>query len=401
MSITSSNPVVPPVTAVHPSPVPPWMHSETFPIPPMPLTYGYRKGDQSHQCSGETLVDQIQRDIDKKISLVWTPESSRLAPPEEQPWLFDALRIREVAHLKQARFYAIANTIMWGLLALVSAIDGWERVHFSIFNLTVLGIIPLLEVCWKMYHLRSFTVETVTTHIPEVRYMAWLGRFRAPWTWALVGCITSVGVAQFVVGLLYVLDRDHSSILAAGIVKPAIWAGEWWRLLTGTFLHANLIHFLFNLAALFSLGKVLEVTYHRMLVPLVFVLSALSGSIWSLLLWPDTTSVGASGGIMGLLGFVLILAWTQRQSFPHTLRRSLVKSTVYIAIAGLVAFQVIDNSAHVGGFVIGSGLGLLFTRDRTMTFPVHISRTTYAASIIASAVIVATTLLCLYHIFAA
>jgi membrane associated rhomboid family serine protease len=187
----------------------------------------------------------------------------------------------------------------------------------------------------------------------------------------------------------------------AGIVKPAIRGGEWWRLFTGTVLHVSPMHFLFNIVALFVLGKMLEVTFHRAYVPLVFVLSALSGSIWSLILLPNTTSVGASGGIMGLLGVLLVFGWTQRHSLPQRLRRGLLISVIYIIVAGLLAYQAIDNPAHVGGLATGVILGAAFTRHHQPWIQNRVTSLVYLASLVAGGVLLATTGLCLYLILGA
>jgi membrane associated rhomboid family serine protease len=398
MSITSNKPIA------QPSSIPidsPWMEPTAFPVPPMPATYGYQHDKASHTCSKDTLIDEIQRDTNKKIALVWTPDSTHLTPPEEIPWLFDAVRARERAHLKQARFFAVINTVSWGIIAVLSFSSPGSLSQFPIFAWIALGVLPLIEHTWSLYRLRNHAPTLMAAHIPEARYMAWLGHASAPWTWFLVGCLTLVGGVQLLFGLWFFVSPGHSSIAAAGIVKPAIRAGEWWRLLTGTFLHANLLHFFFNIAALFGLGKILEVTFHRAYVPLIFVLSALSGSLWSLILLPNTTSVGASGGIMGLLGFVLVVAWRQRQRFPHSLRRSLLNSLLYIALAGLLAYQVIDNPAHAGGLVTGATLGILRVRAHEVHIPDHVSPLLYAGSMMANGFILATTVVCLYLTFGA
>ena len=397
MSIPSSE-LAPMRSIVDRSANPPWMDIATFPVPPLPLSYGYRQDKTSHRCSQQALIEQIQRDTSKKITLVWTPESPHLLPVEEVPWLFEAVRAREHAYLKQARFYAIMNTVLWGMMLALSATRRSGIAQFQLFTLVALGIIPLLEHSWNLYRLRFYTAETMTQRVPEARYTAWLGRGYAPWTWALVICIACVGLVQFVLGLWFFLDPAHSSIAAAGIEKPAIRAGEWWRLLTGTLVHASIMHFLFNIAALFVLGKMLEVTFHRAYVPIVFVLTALSGSLWSLVLLPNTTSVGASGGIMGLLGFVLMLGWTQRESFPRAIRRSLLISVVYIIVAGLLAYQAIDNPAHVGGLIAGVILGMVLTRHHHVRIPDEVSPLVSWSSIIASGIILTTTVWCLLRI---
>lgn len=380
--------------------MPPWMDLANFSVPPVPATYGYQNGKTAQICSKEEMIAQIRGDVDKKILLVWTPESSHLTPPEEIPWLDDAVRDREQAHFKQARFFAIIGAVPWILMVALSFSHQTSPIQSQAFilMLVALGIIPLIVSSWNLYRLRSFTSERMASRIPEARYAAWLGRLKASWTWAMVGCIGAVGAAQVLANLFFSFDAAHSTVAAAGIVKTAIRAGEWWRLLTGTLLHANVYHFLFNIAALVFLGKMLEVTFHRVYVPLVFILSALSGSMLSLVLLPDAASVGASGGIMGLLGTALVLGWKQRHSLPQRLRRNLVLGVLYTFGAGLLAFRVIDNPAHLGGFAAGAILGVIFTRRRQQSIPHRITPLVHYSGVAALGVFFLTAGISLYLI---
>src|SRR3546814_19978323 len=81
--------------------------------------------------------------------------------------------------------------------------------------------------------------------------------------------------------------------------------GEWWRLVTSGFLHANLIHIGFNCLVLYQLGQVLEPVLGRLRFGAVYFASMLTGSSGVLLLSPDSLTVGASGAVFGLLGAAL------------------------------------------------------------------------------------------------
>src|SRR3546814_12097447 len=75
--------------------------------------------------------------------------------------------------------------------------------------------------------------------------------------------------------------------------------GEWWRLVTSGFLHANLIHIGFNCLVLYQLGQVLEPVLGRLRFGAVYFASMLTGSFGVLLLSPDSLTVGASGAAIG------------------------------------------------------------------------------------------------------
>src|SRR5204862_6084639 len=94
----------------------------------------------------------------------------------------------------------------------------------------------------------------------------------------------------------------------AGLNGPAVANGDWWRIVTAGFLHANFIHILFNMFALYVLGSLLEPGIGTPRFLGVYFVSLLAGSFGALLLTPDATTVGASGAIFGLMSAAFIVA---------------------------------------------------------------------------------------------
>jgi rhomboid protease GluP len=140
----------------------------------------------------------------------------------------------------------------------------------------------------------------------------------------------------------------------AALVKPAVRAGEWWRLLTGTYLHGDLMHIGANASALFVLGRLVETYEGRLRVPLAYLSGALAGSILSTLL-TSTTSLGASGGVLGLVGYLFVAAGRGGPgATPDWLRRDLKALLASTAFIGVAAFAFIDNAAHLGGLAGGA-----------------------------------------------
>jgi membrane associated rhomboid family serine protease len=171
-------------------------------------------------------------------------------------------------------------------------------------------------------------------------------------TYGLVSAISAVWVVQILTGNL------PRSIAIAGLIKPAAKAGQWWRLLTGTYLHGSLLHFWGNMAALRGLGGTIESYDRRLRVPLVYLASALGGSIVSTIVIAKT-SVGASGGIMGLCGYLLVLASRQPHVAPAWIRSWMLAAFGGTAALGLFGFFFIDNAAHIGGALTGLLCGAL------------------------------------------
>ena len=133
-------------------------------------------------------------------------------------------------------------------------------------------------------------------------------------------------------------------------------------------MHVNFMHFWMNFLALLHFARVIEQTIHRAYVPLIFLVSGLCGSLFSLVLYPHTTSVGASGGLMGLLGFITMDAYFDRTKYPPKYLRNLIEAIVFVGIFGLVGFAFIDNAAHFGGLCGGLLLGWALLRGSDKPF---------------------------------
>ena len=92
------------------------------------------------------------------------------------------------------------------------------------------------------------------------------------------------------------------------LTGEAVAAGDWWRVISATFLHANLLHIAFNMYALYILGTRLEGYVGTLRFGIIYVLGALGGSAGALLATkPATATVGASGAVFALMGALLVL----------------------------------------------------------------------------------------------
>jgi membrane associated rhomboid family serine protease len=81
--------------------------------------------------------------------------------------------------------------------------------------------------------------------------------------------------------------------------------GEAWRLFSSTVLHAGLVHYFINMLALWFVGSAIETNHGRIAAAVLFVLPAVGGCILSAIFLPTYITVGASGGIFGLIGACL------------------------------------------------------------------------------------------------
>ncbi|MEC8934289.1 MAG: rhomboid family intramembrane serine protease [Planctomycetota bacterium] len=169
----------------------------------------------------------------------------------------------------------------------------------------------------------------------------------------------------------------------------SIYTGDYWRLISGTFLHGNVLHVAMNCMVLLDLGRFCEPRLSKSKFFSIYMLSALGGSIssysWpalsqqtaslpetvSILLGQETVtglgaatmkfvghmSVGCSGALAGLIGLMLIYSVKERHA---ALRAGMLRWILFI---GLITYflPAVDHAGHLGGFLIGGICGLTVT----------------------------------------
>ena len=171
-----------------------------------------------------------------------------------------------------------------------------------------------------------------------------------------VGVLIALTLIQFNSGSL------AKTVAAAGLVKPAVAAGEWWRLLTASYLHGSGLHLISNVGALGTIGELIETYDRRLRIPLVYLCAVIGGSVMSTLASPRP-AIGASGGVLGLAAYLLVVAGRQSGDTPAWVRRQMLKILAMTALLGIVAYAFIDNAAHAGGALTGAAIGY-FTISR-------------------------------------
>ena len=147
--------------------------------------------------------------------------------------------------------------------------------------------------------------------------------------------------------------------------------GEYWRLLTSTFLHAHALHLLLNMGILFLLGSLLEGVYGRGRFLFVYLSSAIISSVASLLFVQNALGVGASGAVFGLIGVAVALGSRYKDRLPRRLGRILgLRLLPFIGIDLLLGFFVlphfnynVNNAAHISGLLTGFIGGIVLTPE--------------------------------------
>ena len=190
------------------------------------------------------------------------------------------------------------------------------------------------------------------------------GSFLPYATYAILGVTIAISLAAL-------SAEDGQSIYdALQLDKVAVAKGEVWRLWTVTLLHANFLHLLFNMYALYLSGPIVERLYGTTMTIVFYLVCALGGSLGSFAFGANAPSVGASGAIFGLFGMLLIANRTHHPALDRTSGNFVGQLGMILAINvifGIAAADYIDNFAHAGGFVAGALLGVAFVPGRVPT----------------------------------
>ncbi len=182
---------------------------------------------------------------------------------------------------------------------------------------------------------------------------------RPVFTYAILGLTTLVGFGQLALG---------DSFTYYGLkINQNILAGEYWRLITPIFFHANILHFFFNMYALYNIGLLIErpLGYARFLM--IYFFSGIAGGMLSFLLNPSP-SLGASGAIFGLIGALAVFLFRHRRILGPA-GRSMLGNVVFIIVLNLaisVYSPDIDLWGHVGGLTAGLAMGWLLGPEWTL-----------------------------------
>jgi len=149
---------------------------------------------------------------------------------------------------------------------------------------------------------------------------------------------------------------------------PYTLSGDWWRLVTYMFVHADIFHIGFNMWCLWTLGNLCESLYGGWTFGAIYFIAGISGGLARVAWDPMVPSVGASGAIFGLAGALIASFYLGEFSLPSFVIQANLRSLLFFAgfnilfgispIGDLFGIHV-DNACHIGGLVSGLILGAL------------------------------------------
>ena len=164
-------------------------------------------------------------------------------------------------------------------------------------------------------------------------------------------CLIALNLIFFFVP--YFFGESQSILLELCVHGPSVRYGQYYRLLTGAFIHSGLMHLVFNCYTLYVIGSQLESFLGKAKFTVIYFISALFGSLTSIIFNGNTASVGASGAIFGLMGSLLYFGYHYRVYLGNVMKSQILPLVLINLVLGFVV-QGVDNAAHIGGLIGGA-----------------------------------------------
>lgn len=149
-----------------------------------------------------------------------------------------------------------------------------------------------------------------------------------------------------------VIGQYEHIIRTFSIHGPSIRSGQYYRLLTGIFLHGSLMHLIFNCYALYVIGTQIENFLGKFKYIIIYLFSGIIGAFFSIIFGGNILSIGASGAIFGLMGALVYFGYFYRVYLGNVLKSQIIPLILLNLAIGFLG-EGIDNAAHIGGLIGG------------------------------------------------
>jgi membrane associated rhomboid family serine protease len=178
---------------------------------------------------------------------------------------------------------------------------------------------------------------------------------KMPATIALIAINVIVFVIEVAGGGSLGFSGSGSVIHDAGLRGPDVSDGDWWRVISGGFLHAGLLHLLLNMYVLYVAGSILEPGIGTPRFLGIYFVSLIAGSLGALIVDPNALTVGASGAIFGLMAGVVVIAR------GRGMEQIASQFGLFIVLNLFLTFSIsgISVGGHIGGLIGGTVAALL------------------------------------------
>lgn len=162
--------------------------------------------------------------------------------------------------------------------------------------------------------------------------------------------IIAICIICYIVPIL--MGVYEKAIATYSVYGPGIRKGEYFRLLTGGFLHGGIIHLFFNCYTLYIIGSQVESYLGKAKYSMIYFMSLLIASLTSMTFGGETMSIGASGAIFGIMGALIYFGYHYRVFLGNIVKTQIIPLVLLNLSLGFILTGV-DNFAHIGGLIGG------------------------------------------------
>lgn len=191
---------------------------------------------------------------------------------------------------------------------------------------------------------------------PPDHYQSGKSGIKLPdWLSSAAYVLIAINVAVYAIEALFFAGRPL--LMAGWNFGPSIWAGEYYRLVTSMFLHGDMMHLLMNSLAIYIIGTMVESSIGPWRFLVLYFAGGLAGSAASLYFMPYVASVGASGAVFGLFGYLLYIRWRNPLALSPAVSQWLMTLLIINIVITILPGTNIDIWGHFGGLAGGSLAG--------------------------------------------
>lgn len=171
-----------------------------------------------------------------------------------------------------------------------------------------------------------------------------------------------IAIGIIIICIITFFFEDPWMLQNFALVPGLVWS-EPWRLITSMFLHADVMHLLFNMLALFMFGTYLEKKVGGLRFLAIYIVSGIIGGLgFCFFSGSADMAIGASGAIFGIIGALVVLE-PKMKVYVYFVPMPILAAGVLYAVIELIGMGGVDNiahSAHLLGLLGGVALAFIY-----------------------------------------
>ena len=164
--------------------------------------------------------------------------------------------------------------------------------------------------------------------------------------------LIALNILMYLISILISDNFTNNIVLLGANNRGLVLHGDFYRLITSAFLHGSIAHLFVNMYSLWIIGSQVENYIGKIKYLVIYILSAIMGSLFSIVFLENSLSVGASGAIFGLMGALLYFGYHYRIYLSNALTNQIVPIIILNLALGFMSSSI-DNGAHIGGLIGG------------------------------------------------